>query len=48
MPKKKSSKKKTNSASRGSVKMSPIIQFGVVFVVVAAMFLLYYVGTLMK
>lgn len=39
-------KRKTASATRASTKMSPIMQFAVAFIIVAAIVLAYYVGTM--
>lgn len=46
MAKKKTAKKLVKPAVRlsRSQKMSPVMQFAVVFIIVAAMFLLWYVG----
>ena len=37
-------KRKVSSVKRASAKMSPVMQFAVVFIIVAAIALAYYVG----
>ncbi len=39
-------KRKVTSLRKASTKMSPVMQFAVVFIIVAALALVYYVGTM--